>query len=248
MEKHRTKLKEIFRAVLLVGGFAMSAILAVTDVPSIVKGIGIPLGLFLFFASVVSYLISSEMLWFWSQPDISISTNVADKYSDGKFYKSIQLQVRNNEEHPISDCYATLEYAAAIYILHDQEDKTPPLRTREIIPTQTQNVDRIKWEDVFLVNGKCEIEIPATYPRNLDLADSLHELHFNLCNNNLPVEWLIGAKLHVLKIRIDGRFANKGMKPKLFDGYIYSDKSETIFEEGNWRNDKRIDPALRNEA
>ena len=243
-----TKFQELLRATMFIAGFAMSAILPFVDVPAIVKWIGIPLGIASSFIIVLSYLITSERLWFWSQPDISISTNVMDKNSNGKFYKSIQLQVYNDEEHPISGCYATLEYAASIFLGYDLQNKTTPLRIQELVPTQTQKADRIKWEDVLYSNEKCEIEIPSKYPRNLDVADTFDDFHFNLCENNLKANWMIGTRLHILKVRIDGRFAEKSMKPKLFTGYIYSDETGTRFEEGNWRNDKTIDPALRNEA
>jgi hypothetical protein len=198
----------------------------------------------------------------WVEPDVSVypsnEMGVA-KYKDGELYNIAQLEVFNNEDIEITNCYATLEYANDIFFNQESNSVLP------LIPSLTQDPDSIRWRE----NKSIEITIPAHKSRHLDVADTLQTFHYNLCNGDLDTKL---APLHTVKIRIDGHFDKKAMKFLEFDGYIYTtnlgkaeeafvkngrikNKDEIlldnfrylkmIFRKGGWKKDVDIDSYLK---
>lgn len=267
MGKIEKFLYPILQSVSIVGGFVLTAYSWVStffDLPSIIKDWrwGLGLGIILFFGGTVWKVVGlyRRYVW-WSEPELLISPEPIDRYIDGNFYKSAQLKIFNKEELEITKCFATIEIIDDIAVSQEKATKIP------LVPSLTQGADRIKWSEELDMNENCEISIPPQERRYINLADMLGTLRFHLRKGDVEANWMIGAPLHTVKIRIDGHFNEKAMKPSFFNGYIYAAnlikaseayinkgkvkkqhevvadqirELKMIFREGDWQKDKEV--------
>ncbi len=267
MGKTEKFLYPILQAFSIIGGGILTAYSWVStffDLPPIIQDWrwGLGLGIILLVGGMgwKNIDLYRRYVW-WSEPEILISPEPIDKYIDGNFYKSAQLKIFNKEELEITKCFATLKFTDDITISQEKVTIIP------LIPSLTKEADRIKWQEELDMNDNCEITIPPRESRYINLADMLGTLRYHLRKGDIEANWMIGSPLHTVKIRIDGRFNERAMKPSCFEGYIYAANfmkaSETyiksgrikkqheiiadqiselkmIFREGNWRKDREV--------
>lgn len=194
----------------------------------------------------------------WSEPDIELISYPKNAYANDVFFKSAILEVYNREELPITNCFATLEFANDISVDENNHVSVIPL-----IPSFTKKADRIKWEEELDTDESCEITIPPDKSKHINVASLLGTLRYHLRDGDFEARWAV----HTVKIRIDGYFNKKSMKPLSFDGYIYATNLENaeeefsrngkvrsneetiasqirnlilIFREGDWKKDEEI--------
>ena len=209
------------------------------ELPALIKDWrwGLGLGLFLFIAGTTWVVIDlyRKYVW-WAEPTIKLQPVVEDEVISNGSIRNICLRVINDEETEITYCYATVVNVYSLY-------------GAEMLPIEILETGRLRWMKDQSVNPNCRSIIPpksstskihvATYSGNLTLY---------LCKLTKPSDGLQGV--HIVKIRLDGKFNRRNIKPEYFDGYIYAINlgfttdnvlvSTTIFEEGDWTKDKRI--------
>jgi len=229
--------------------------------------------LWLLFVTIVSYMVANIELYkkqkskitslskivrgnkLWTEPNIILETKVSDDYSDGIFYWNARLIVTNNEDVDLTDCYATLIYAADYLEEQQREMQDPKIKK-----------DRIRWSKSGYSNDNCEITIPLTDSREVNLVHTKRNFEYLLCGKTIPANTILGTRLYIVKIRLDGKYNGKAIKPQFFDGYIYYDGTRLrhykfddtrnsviiesgegnlldpymIFKEGDWTQDDRI--------
>ncbi len=190
----------------------------VSDMPPIIKDSrwGIGFGIFLFFISALMFMYRFLGNFVWSEPEIELSPTPDEKQIGQTYVKNAVLICSNSEQLPITECYATLEYAATIY-------------GSDRLPLELDKYDRLKWIGQKYANDRCEIEIPPHGDRRIDVGDCLNGFHFSYCDNPGIVN-AHGTGLRVVKIRIDGKYNQKSMKPLFWSGYIYIEQKLDNFE------------------
>lgn len=223
MQKHH--IWQIFGAIGILIGFLVTGYswaTTVSDIPPIVSDsrLGVGFGLLITFLSMLVFVYKLYGNFLWSEPEINVipAERGEDEYKDGEFYKIARLEIFNNEEMEITKCYAILECADDIYSSNGKAIKL------SLIPSlgNTHKPDRIVWHEERYMSEECEITIPVKDSRHLDVADMLRTFHYNLCGGSVEANWMIGAPLHTVRLRIDGQFNGRAMKPIFFEGYIYA--------------------------
>lgn len=254
MENKIRKLLRFAEILFIIAGWIMSAVSYVSlfsDVKifDVDWRIALGIGLFVAFVGTIFTILDLYKTYVWSEnPTIHLVADAPVYISnDAREYHSFILSVFNDENLDISECFATLEYAADIYVMQDYETKIVSLRTSDVVSEKLRNTDRIKWLDRYS-HERCETTISAKSPKTLEVAGNLVDFGFNLGEGIVKSNILFGAKLHILKIRIDGKFNGKNIKHRLFDGYIYIDGEKAFFRSGNWRKDTEISRSLRETA
>jgi hypothetical protein len=267
MRRTKNLLKEVARVAMLIVGLALSAyswISTFSEAPSIITNwqIGLGIGLALFFVSTLWYIVELQRQYLWAKPDVELIHSSREAYQNGEFYLIAQLEIKNLEETEITDCYATLEATSDIF-WHEGWKPMP------LIPSLSRKPERITWIENEYSNDFCEITIPLQDSRHVNLADTFGDFHYNLRSGSLSPNWMLGTTVHTLKVRVDGKFNGKSMKPLFFDGYLYYELKpytfvirETkngefvrdiqgknvapymIFEKGDWMKDRKIRKAL----
>lgn len=187
--------------------------------------------IFIIFAIWTVYDLSKKYVD-WSKPKINLVPKPEDEQD--KFYvsKHIYLYVYNDEERPITDCHATIEWAELW--LDDG---------REVNFVER---DYLKWAEKFSVSEN--ITIPANDYRRLDVASTIEKgrLKFSTLSQRESSPQGLYSKV---RIRIDGNFNSIPMKPDIFDGYLFVEKSQieqhlesvnVIFSKGDWKKDFNI--------
>jgi hypothetical protein len=258
MGKYKRLFKELSRGIMLIISIGFSILPNFFDFSSIIQNANVlrGFGIILFIVVVLWYLIDLENKFLWSEPDISYLPYPEDKYTKDNYYKSAILEICNREELPITNCSATLKLANDISV--DEKDHTFII---PLIPSLKKKSDKIKWDEELDMDKNCEITIPAHDSKHVNVASLLGTLRYHLREGDFEACWAI----HTVKIRIDGCFNKKEMKPLEFNGYIYATnlKKESfsgngkiksreeinkeqihnlrmIFKTGNWEEDNDI--------
>ena len=155
------------------------------------------------------------------------------------------LKVENKGNSPITKCYARV-----VEVKHLYGDKMWSDDYRE----------RLKWIETNESNNICEIDIPQTDFRRIDVGYGDTLFRFSFCQEDRSQN-LLGSRLYTIKIRIDG----EAIDPVFFYGYVfvyqefsYYTKTETIngketkpesvevysprmiFKEGDWKQDSEV--------
>jgi hypothetical protein len=156
-----------------------------------------------------SYRIVSR--YWWAEPNITLTTQVYDDYSEGRFYKNARLLVHNHEQIELTECFATLIYVADYYENDDRE-----------IPDRRVNGNRLKWSHSALSNAECKLSIPPTDKREVNVAHTKRNFEYLLCDRNIGANVFLATNLRLVHIRIDGKLDGKSFKPLQFTGYIFS--------------------------
>jgi hypothetical protein len=126
---------------------------------------------------------------------------------------------------------------------------------------------RIKWEEELEMDKGCEITIMGGARKHLSVGSFKNMFFYHLQEGDVQNQKNFGIPIHIVKIRIDGYFNERQMKPLFFDGYIYATnltppddfiaqkgkiKSKTeelgdriqnlrmVFKSGNWVSDDEI--------
>lgn len=231
-EKIIIPLAKVFLAV--VGGFltAYTWVSTFYDLPPLIQDWrwGLGLGIVLLLGGLGWTLadVYRRYVW-WAEPELTLTTNVSDDFADGSLYRNARLSVSNNEETEIAECYATLEYAAAYIEQQDREFQDPRLRKQ-----------RLRWSQSGLANDKCEISIPPRDSREVNLAHTKRGLEFLLCGRTVQPNFMLGTRLYLIKIRIDGKLNGKAIKPEFFEGYLFNQNEAMLFHEGDWKKDEHV--------
>lgn len=233
MGKIKRILFEIFGAIGMLLGFLIAGYswaTTVSDIQPIIGDwrIGVGIGILIFFLSALFFILRLFGNFIWAEPEITLSPKVYDDYSDSSFYQNARLNVYNNEQIEITDCFATLIYATD-YIEYNHT----ALQDRKV------SNQRLRWSQSGFSNEKCELAIQPKDSRDINLVHTKRNFEYLLCGKTIPSNFMLGTRLFLVKIRIDGKFNGKAMKPLLFNGYLYNG-SELYFEEGDWMKDKRI--------
>lgn len=175
---------------------------------------------------------------------LGVSHKNLEILGDGTVYNKFVIYVSNEDKSfPITQCYATLEYAADVFMVHDFEQQKSVLRIAELVSKEQGNIDRIRWSDNY-ANEKHEREIVAGNNATLVLADNLRGFGYSLGSGKVETSWADTIKVHVFKLRIDGLIRGESTS-RIFEGYIYITKDVLLFEEGDYRKDERIKEYLR---
>jgi len=163
---------------------------------------------------VLWYILESELISVWATPEVEINHHRQSNYVEGKWVT--QLEISNLEEVEITNCYATLEKADNVYWSEDG------WKSSLLVPFLSNKPSRLIWDEQEESDEKCEITIPLKNSRYINVMDTSGGIHFNLCSNKkLEPNYTLGTKVCTFRIRIDGKFNNKGMRPLYFDGYVY---------------------------
>ena len=72
------------------------------------------------------------------------------------------------------------------------------------------------------MNKNCEITIMGKSSKHLSVASFTNMFKYLLQEGNVETHWEMGTPVHTIKIRIDGYFNEKQIKPLFFEGYIYA--------------------------
>lgn len=166
-----------------------------------------------------------------SEPRLEIIESVDDAVQHGQYYKIAKLEIKNTSQSKITKCFATLEFASDMYPQGEWMEFP-------IIPSMAHQPDRIRWVEDGYSNELCEIEIPRTDSRHLNLADTLGNLHYNLKFGTLSTTWLGMAKVHKIKVRIDGEWAGGSLDPLYFEGYFYYSTRRSLLTAKETKNGK----------
>lgn len=246
---------------MLLSGYSWAT--TVSELPPIFvdSRYGIGFGIALFFIGTLIFVYRLFGNFLWHEPDVILSSYEKNISTDESFYKSAILEVHNDEEIPITRCFATLEVADDVHINNANVPSTIPL-----IPSVKKS-QRIRWEEEHEMNENCEITIMGGASRHISVASFTNMFRYLLQGGDIETHWEMGTPVHTLKIRIDGYFNERQMKPLFFEGYIYaanltppddfiarkgkfkSKAEETndrirnlrmIFKSGEWKNDNEI--------
>jgi len=233
MGKFKRILGEVSKAIGMLMGFLIAAYswaTTVSDMKPIFGDwrIGVGFGISIFFISAYLFVYKLFGDYTWIEPEITLSPKVLPDYSDGSFYQNARLNIYNNEQIEITDCFATL-VSVADYIEYNQK----------ALQDHKASNQRLRWSQAGFSNEKCEVTIPPKDSREVNLVHTKRNLEYLLCSKTVSPNFMLGARLFLVKIRVDGKFNGKVMKPLIFDGYLYNG-SELYFEEGDWKKDKRI--------
>jgi len=161
-----------------------------------------------------------------------------------RIHRRAILIVENKEEQPITECYARI-----IFSEHLQGTRMIKDNLRE----------RLKWIEEKECKNLCEIEIPRTDLKHVDVGYGDDIFRYSFCSNDGKKN-ILGSWLYSMKIRIDGKFNGANINPKIFNGYAFvyqehfykTDAGKTveeyspmmIFREGDWRKDKEVEKLL----
>ena len=162
--------------------------------------------------------------------EISLTTRVEHRFNNAIVeIRTAYLEVKNEEDTAITDCYATLEKA---------EYFREPFFSA--IPIQTYKNRRLKWDEKYYPDKDCKLNIPPTETREIRIFKSLAEkwdekgnsdYGFSLCSPSGEID---GYGVYILKIRIDGKQDVDGkdieIKPIYFEGYLYIDMRSDVFD------------------
>jgi hypothetical protein len=240
MGKIRKGIMLFIKPFAVFGGVIMMAYSYITPfigIPPITQDwrLGLVFGLILFIIGMFCYVFDlyRQYVW-WAKPEIEILYFKKDFFNHGDFGLIAQLEIKNKEEIEITDCYATLETASDIYRNNDSWGEMP------LIPSMSNGPDRILWVEKEYSNGLCEITIPPNDSRHIFLADTSGDFHYNLRLGSLSPYWMIGPVAHTVRIRIDGKFNGKSMKPLYFDGYMCYELKLADYTASDTRNGEYI--------
>lgn len=198
----------LIKALVIIVGWAVTATSIISTfypLPSIISDWRI--------AAIVGFLIfSGGVLWtvydllrnyvWWSNPRVDLIENTEEEVAHFTITQHAYLYFNNRESRPISNCRATLEigqYRNAPHFL-DQ--------------------DRFRWIGEP-ANKNCEITVPPHRQVKIDVVtDTLERgrLTFMTCDKTTSAPKGLYPRL---RIRVDGDFNGKAMKPQIFDGYLY---------------------------
>lgn len=212
----------------IIAGYSWAT--TISDIKPIINDwrIGIGIGILIFFLSTLFFILRLFGNFTWSEPEIVLTPKVYDDHSDGSFYQNARLNVYNNEQIEITDCFATL-IDASDYI----EDDHRTLQDRRA------SNQRLRWSQSGFSNDKCELAIPPKDSRDINVVHTKRHFEYLACGKPISSNIILGTRLYLVKIRLDGKFNGKTMKPLLFNGYLYYG-GELYFEEGDWMKDKRL--------
>jgi hypothetical protein len=208
--------------------------------------LGVSMLFVLFMTTVTLWDLHSSYVWA-ARPSIELKPETQDVVIDGRKAKSFTLSVFNKESMAISKCFATLESATDIFVARDEETKIMSLRTSDVVSGELRNIDRVKWVEKY-PSKRHEITVPSKTPKILNVALNLDDFGFNLGKGVVQSNFLLNAKLHILKIRLDGKYNEKDINPKFFEGYIYIDGGKAFFKSGDWCKDEEISRLFRETA
>ena len=236
MQKLKDTIVSLRRPMLFVIGGVMLVASNVSMIfPSIVTDWRIAFGIgntiFIAFAIWTIYDLYKKYVD-WSEPKLNLVPTPEDEQD--KFYvsKHIYIYVYNNEKRPVTDCHATIEWAKLW-----QDDG------REVNFVER---DFLKWAEK--VSTSEDITIPANDYRRLDIASTIEKgrLRFSTMSQRESSPQGLYSKI---RIRIDGNYNNIPIKPEIFDGYLFVEKSVTrqhletvniVFRKGDWKKDFNI--------
>lgn len=169
------------------------------------------------FFSIVGTLISG-LIWErlerpgWSKPKIKLIAHKHLDYVRGN--STARLEIKNLEESEITGCYATLEQAHDIFFDGEWKGKL-------LIPNSINKPSRVVWDETEESYGRCEIDIPLKNSCHINIMDMAGGIHYNLCGDKkIEPSYVFRTVVCTFRIRIDGKFNGKGMKPQFFDGYV----------------------------
>ncbi len=232
------KLKDIlFTSGIAIGwlDMAISYAFLFFSPPQLIKDwrIALGIGAVIFTATAMLYIYDIRKTYV-TTPKLSIDVERVTEDEIHSFYvsKHIYFYVHNKEERPITDCHAVIEWAKLW-----QEDG------REVNFIER---DYLKWAEKFAIDENTTI--PANDYRRLDIADTAEKGRVKFSTLSERESSPQGLYSQV-RIRIDGNYNGFPMKPKIFDGYLFIEKSQTyqhlesvnvIFREGDWKKDFNI--------
>ena len=213
MGKYKSLLLEIGMAIILVLGIALSIL------SNFVVELSPLIGYALTVIPLLWYLVREGSKLLWAEPNVVMVPITEDRdYRRGYFPRIARLEIYNDEEIEITDCYVTLEFAKTLYA------------TRDMIFVDVVKDERLRWKDKRFSNDRCEITIPPKKSLGIDILDSTDGIRFSLCTPTLRTANSFGERLFILKIRVDGKFNGKNIKPQYFEGYIFVENKPDVFE------------------
>ncbi len=228
---------------MLVAGMAVTGYSLATlfgNVPAIISDwrVTFAIGVMLAFLGVLAYLFKRELSFYWAEPEVRCSAIIEERQDASlRTIKFACLEIYNNEGSAITDCCSTLVTATNYY----GGDMTPIPHLKD---------ERLQWMNAAFSSDDCKITIPPQKGEKVNIARASGGFSFSGCKTNRFGIDLQG--LYTVRIRVDGKFQGKDMKPLFFDGYMYVANqiysiddahqiwTNLIFEEGDWTKDKRI--------
>lgn len=270
----KSRIWDIVGAIGMISGFAVAGYswaTTVSDLPPIVNDwlVGFGIGFVIFCLSSVLFIYKLYGAFVWAEPDVEITHLKKEAYSHA-FYWIAQLEIRNKEEIEITNCYATVEEAKDVYGVEIDGDNVK-WKSSPLIPHFNNKPDRVIWDENQEMYGRCEMTIPLKDSRHINIMDTLEGIHYNFCGDKkLEPNHFLNGKVFTFKIRVDGKFNDKGMKPLYFEGYVfytylpinltsedsvtkvnriggqvYSNSPYMVFDKGDWTKDKEIIRVLK---
>lgn len=99
---------------------------------------------------ILFYFIKLSADRLWTEVEITLTPHVKDDSISpfGERMIFALLTVYNEEERPVTDCFATLEEATNLY-------------GGNLIPIELGKKERLKWAEAKYSRGDCVIDIPA---------------------------------------------------------------------------------------
>lgn len=232
MGKRKTILKELVRAIMLVSSIALSILPNFIDLSFLGKN-SVGIGIAVFILVVLWYLYDLQRKYLWVEPDIILTPSILNRTSP--FNESMAfaiLTVFNDEEAEITDCYATLEQAINLY-------------GGDLTPIELGKKERLKWVEAKYSTNDCKIAIAPKNDKSIHVANN--SFNFAFCmGSSVSDSGMQG--LYIIKIRIDGKWHGKDIKPQFFDGHLLMDRTMTdsgvitraVFNSGDWTKNKEI--------
>lgn len=221
MRKSRRFFQQVGGAItaflgVALGGYSWAT--TISDLPPLIGSWqwGIGIGFFLVVAGLFVFTWRLIGDYLWTEPEIKLLPNVEEKQVGDRYLKNAVLVMNNSEELSVTECYATLEYSAILY-------------GSDMVPVELDKKDRLKWLEQKYASEKCEMEIPPHGERRIDVGDSTNGFNFSYCNK-VGLNYSHGTGVRIIKIRVDGKFNGKSMKPLFWNGYIYTENKIDNFE------------------
>lgn len=235
--------KQIAGILVMLGGVLFSGYslaTSVSDVPTIFTDYryGVGLGIFMFFVGVLILIYRLYGNFLWYEPDVELFSDSKDFFPPEYFYKTAILEIKNNEELPITKCFATIELAEDIHI----DDKNSPV-IFPLIPFLKPS-QRIRWEESLEMDGNCEITIMGKSSKHISVGSFKNMFFYHLQEGDVENQGNFGIPVHVVKIRVDGYFNERQMKPLFFEGYVYAANltppDDFLYSQNRCKNKKEI--------
>lgn len=149
-------------------------------------------------------------------------------------YINARLVVCKDEDVSLTDCFATL-VSVSDYV-EEEEIEVKDDRIRN---------NRLRWSKSAYANEKCEVEIPPTDSREINVAHTKRGLDFLLCTRDVTANFADGIHLFLVKVRVDGKYHGRSIKAQDFDGYLYYDFSNVRGSSGVIKDDGTYTPEKR---